>query len=90
MRAVASGNSVQVLLEPDLLRRVFHLQRGQPAQVRGRPTALAGVGDAVAQQQGLEPMPRIAAFAHGVFAGTHQVAHGLVGRAWYAHRGEFP
>jgi hypothetical protein len=28
---------------------------GQPTQMRGRPPALAGIGDAVAQQQGPEP-----------------------------------
>ena len=81
MRAAGFGDRVQVLLEADLLRGVRHLQRGQPAQVRRRPGALAGVGDAVAQQQRLEPVARVALLAHGVFAGTHQIAHRLVGRA---------
>jgi hypothetical protein len=89
MRAVASGNSVQVLLKADLLRGVGHLQLGQPAQVGARPGALAGVGDAVAQQQGLEPVARIAALAHRVLAGTHQIAHGLVGGVGHAHGAEF-
>ena len=85
MRAVASGNRVQVFLKPDLLRAVLHLQRGQPAQVRRRPGALAGVADAVAQQQGLGAVARVATFAHRVLAGAHQVAHGFVGCAGYAH-----
>jgi hypothetical protein len=73
------GDGVQVLLEADLLRGVLQLERGQPAQVRGRPAALAGVGDAVAQQQCLQAVAGVAAFAHSVFAGAHQVAHGFVG-----------
>ena len=47
------GDGVQIFLEPDLLCRMLHLQRCEPAQVRARPTALARVADAVAQQQGL-------------------------------------
>ena len=88
MRAVASGNSVQVFLEPDLLRGVGHLQRGQPAQVRRGPGALAGVRDAVALQQGLEAVARVAALAHRVLACTHQVAHGFVGGVRHAHGSE--
>ena len=88
MRAVAWRDRVQVFLEPDLLGCVLHLQRGQPTQVCGRPTGLAGVGDAVAQQQGLEPMARVAAFAHRVLAGSHEVAHGLVAGTGHAHCGE--
>ena len=82
------GDAVQILLEADLLGRVLHLERGQPAQVRGRPTALAGVGDAVAQQQRLQPVARVALLAHGVVPGPHQVAHGLVRCARNAHGGE--
>jgi hypothetical protein len=85
MRAAASGNSVQVFLEPDLLRCMRHLQRGQPAQVRGGPGALASVGDAVAQQQGFEAMARAAAFAHRVLARANEVAHGFVGNVGNAH-----
>ena len=89
MRAVASGNSVQVFLKPDLLRGVRHLERGQPAQVRGGPGALAGIADAVAQQQGLEAVAGAAAFAHRVLACAHQIAHGLVGGVGHAHGAEF-
>ena len=90
MRAVASGNSVQVFLKPDLLRRMRQLERSQPAQVRCRPGALAGVADAVAQQQGLQAVARIAALAHCILAGAHQVAHGLVGDVGHAHGGQLP
>ena len=83
------GDRVQVFLEPDLLSRVLHLHRGQPAQVRRRPGALAGVGDAVAQQQRLEPVAGVTALAHSVIASTHQITHGLVGRTGHPHRGEF-
>ena len=89
MRAVASGNSVQVFLEPDLLRGVLHLQRGQPAQVRRGPGRLAGVRDAVAQQQGLEAVAGVAAFAHRVLARANEVAHGFVGNVRHAHSSEF-
>jgi hypothetical protein len=82
------GDRVQVFLEADLLRRVLHLRPGQPAQVRGGPAALARVGDAVAQQQRLEPVARRAALAHTVVASAHQVTNGLVGCTGYAHRGE--
>jgi len=50
---------MQVLLEGDLLRRVWQLERAEPAQVRGCPRALARVGDAVTQQERLETVTRI-------------------------------
>ena len=62
------------------------VQARQPTQVRHRPGALAGVGDAaVAQQQGVQAVARVAALAHRVLARTHQVAHGFVGRLGHAH-----
>ena len=89
MRAVASGNSVQVLLKPDLLCGVCHLQRGQPAQVGRGPGALAGIADSVAQQQGLQAVARAALLTHRVLARAHQVAHGFVGNVGHAHGREF-
>ena len=85
---MALRDRVEVLLEADLLGGVRQLQRGQPAQVRSRPGAFSRVGDAVAQQQGLEAVAGVALFAHGVLAGTHQVAHGLVGCARHTHRSQ--
>ncbi|HEY8707800.1 MAG TPA: hypothetical protein VIM34_07355 [Burkholderiaceae bacterium] len=51
---------------------------GQPTQMRGRPAAFAGIGDAVAQQQGLEPMACVAALAHRVLAGRYEVTVALL------------
>ena len=44
---------------------------------------------AVAQQQGLEAVARVAALAHRVLARANQVAHGFVGNVRHAHGGEF-
>jgi hypothetical protein len=80
------ADRVQVFLEPDLLGSMLHPQRGQPAHVRCRPGALAGVGDAVAQQQRLEPVAPVAALAYRVIATTDQVAHRLIGPTRHTHR----
>src|SRR5574337_356847 len=82
------GDRVQVLLEGDLLRGVRQLHAGEPAQVRGRPRGLAGVADAVAQQQRFEAMARAALLAHRVLARTHHVAHRLVDQFGHAHRAQ--
>ena len=64
---------------------MLHLQRGQPAQVGSSPRGLAGVGDAVAQQQRLQTVARVALLAHAVFARSHEVAHSFVGRTRHAN-----
>ena len=79
---------VQVFLQADLLSGVLHLQRSQPAQMGAAPGGLAGIGDTVAQQQCLQAVACIALFAHRVLTGAHEVAHGLIGRAGYAHDGK--
>jgi hypothetical protein len=86
---IGLGDGVQILLEADLLRRVFKLERGQPAQMGGGPRTLADVSDAVAQEQRLQAMASVATLTNRVFPRTHQVAHGFVGRPRHAHRGEF-
>jgi hypothetical protein len=79
------GDRMQVLLEADLLGRVLELDGSEPAQVRSRPGALAGVRGAVAQKECLEAVAAIALLAHGVVPGAHQVADRFVGAVGNAY-----
>lgn len=84
----AAAGSVLMPCQPEVCTSRPMVQT-KPTSSRGTATtALFFIGGAVAQQQGLEPVARVALLAHRVITSTHQIAHGLVGGAGHAHDGK--
>jgi hypothetical protein len=77
-----------VVLEHDLLDRIGQLQACDPAPVTRRPGALAGIPNAVAQQQRLELVTRRTLRTDRILTGTRQISDRLVGLVGHVHRRE--
>jgi len=84
------ADRIHIVLKHDLLRGVVKAHCRQPAPVgdRPRPPLLPRIDAAVAQQEALQVLSRLASDAHRCRAGAHQVAHGLMRRIPNPDRGQ--
>ena len=74
------GHGMDIILEHDLLRRVFKANRRQPVRVRLRPALLAGIDPAVPQPEPLQMLQHLARNAPRRCLRPDQITHRLVGR----------
>jgi hypothetical protein len=71
-------DSVDVILQDDLLCRMIKAHRSQPASIGHGPGANPPVNLVMAQQKALQMLPRLGQHLPGRRASPHQVAHRFV------------
>jgi hypothetical protein len=82
-------NSMDIVLQHDLLRRMIKAHRGEPASICQGPGASPVVNPVVTQQKALQMLPRLRQRSHRCRPRAHQIAHRFMSSVGYPDRRQF-